>query len=73
VRNVEISAAKYNVTKSVRIDSEMAKELRNVALYEKAEPGTLLRMWIEDRLESYRQNPRYKRWRKQLTARTESP
>jgi hypothetical protein len=63
---VEVGAAKWNVTKSVRIDSEMAKELENVALFEKAEPGTLLRMWIEDRLQAYAQNPKFRRWLKQL-------
>jgi len=55
----------YNVTKSLRIDEEDAKELQKIALFEKARPGTLLRMWIHDKVETYRRNPEYKRWDKQ--------
>ena len=62
----DVVASQFNVTKSVRIDSEMANELDFIALYEKADPGTLLRMWSQDRILAYLQNPQYKRWKKQV-------
>lgn len=61
----QLELSGYNVTKSVRIDEEDAKELEKIALFEKARSGTLLRMWIHDKVETYRRNPEYKRWDKQ--------
>jgi len=55
----------YNVTKSVRIDEQDAEELQKIALYEQARPGTLIRMWVHDKVETYRRNPNYQRWNKQ--------
>lgn len=61
-----VTKAEFNLTKSLRIDEEMVGELEFIALFEKTKPGTLMRMWIQDRILAYRQNPMYKRWRKQL-------
>jgi hypothetical protein len=63
----EIKPCQYNVTKTVRINSEMAEELEFIALYETAKPGTLMRMWLQDRIQTYLRNPKYKRWRKRLS------
>lgn len=62
----EIEESGYNVTKSVRIDEEMAKRLEKIALYKKARVGTLLRMWTHDKIRTFYRNPEYKRWLKQL-------
>ena len=66
MKNAEAELAGYNVTKSVRIDEEMAKRLEKIALYEKARVGTLLRMWIHDKIQTYYRNPKFKRWLKRL-------
>lgn len=65
--NEQIKLAGYNVTKSVRIDEEMARKLEKIALYEKVRAGTLLRMWIHSKIETYYRNPNFKRWLKQLS------
>jgi len=65
--NGEVEFAGYNVTKSVRIDAEMAKWLEKIALYEKVRPGTLMRMWIQEKIMTYRRNPHFKRWLKQAS------
>jgi hypothetical protein len=46
----------------------MVEELKFIALFEKAKPGVLMRMWIQDRVLAYKQNPKYKRWKKELDA-----
>ena len=66
MKNAEAELAGYNVTKSVRIDEEMAKRLEKISLYEKARPATLLRMWIHDKIQTYYRNPNFKRWLKRL-------
>lgn len=53
-----------NITVSLRIDEETAKEVKKIALYERAKPGTLMRMWVQDKVRVYRRNPDYKRWLK---------
>jgi hypothetical protein len=68
VENVVVGRAEYNLSKSLRIDSEMVEELKFIALFEKTKSGTLMRMWIQDRILAYKQNPKYKRWRKELEA-----
>ena len=55
-----------NITKSVRIDEEMEKKLDKVALYEKVRAGTLLRMWVHDKIQTYYRNPQFKSWIRQL-------
>ena len=57
----------YNVTKSIRIDDEMAKKLQKITLFEKTKEGTLLRQWIHHKIMTYYKNPDFKRWLKQLT------
>lgn len=68
-KGVTIGAAQFNVTRSIRIDHEMVQDLKDIALYEKTKTGTLLRMWTEDKIQVYRQNPAFKRWRKELNER----
>ena len=60
----EIKPAQFNLTKSLRIDSEMVEELEMIAKYEKLTTGTLMRMWIQDRIQVYQNNSRDKRWKK---------
>ena len=69
MKNEGAELAGYNVTKSVRIDEEMAKRLEKIGLYEKARPGTLLRMWVHDKIQVYYRNPNFKRWLKRLEGR----
>ena len=64
----ELELAGYNVPKTVRIDEEMEKELRKIAIYEKKKLGTLLRDWMHEKIRTYRRNPDYKRWLKMLEA-----
>lgn len=66
MENKEVELAGYNVTKSVRIDEEMEKRLRRIAIYEKVSPATLMRMWTEDKIRTYYRNPDFKRWLKNL-------
>jgi len=71
MKNVVVTKAEYNLTRSLRIDEEMSKELDIIALFEKTKASTLMRMWTQDRILAYKQNPKYKRWKKELeTART---
>ncbi len=65
--NEEFLFAGYNVTKTVRLDAAMVDWLEKIALYEKAKPGTLMRMWIQDKIQTYLRNPHFKRWLKQLS------
>ena len=62
----EVEESGYNVTKSIRIDEEMAKRLEKIALYQKARVGTLMRMWVHDKIRTFYRNPDFKRWLKQL-------
>lgn len=63
--------AGYNQTRTLRIDEEMERDIDLIALNEREKPGTLMRMWVQDRILSYKQNPKYKRWKKEFeTART---
>ena len=64
--NEQIEVAGYNVTKTIRIDEEMEKRLQKIGLYEKAKPGTLMRMWIHGKIRTYYRNPDFKRWLKRL-------
>jgi hypothetical protein len=68
VKKGEVGKATWNLSKTLRIDSEMVEELKFIALFEKAKPGVLMRMWIQDRVLAYKQNPKYKRWKKELDA-----
>lgn len=61
----EVGPALFNLTKSLRIDSEMVKELELIAKYEKSTTGALMRMWVQDRIQAYENNSRYKRWKRQ--------
>jgi hypothetical protein len=71
MKNVVVTKAEYNLTRSLRIDEEMSKELDIIALFEKSKASTLMRMWVQDRILAYKQNPKYKRWTKELdTVRT---
>ena len=63
----EIEEAGYNMTKSVRIDKEMADRLEKIGLYEKTKSATLMRMWIQDKILTYYRNPKYKHWLKRLS------
>jgi len=65
--NEDLELAGFNVTKSVRIDEEMANRLENIALYEKIKSATLMRMWTQDKILTYYRNPKFKRWLKQLS------
>lgn len=56
----------FNVTRSLRIDEEMAKKLKNVAIFEKMREGTLLRQWIHEKIRTYYRNPEFKQWVKRL-------
>ena len=56
----------YNVTKSVRIDAEMADRLEKIGLYEKTRSATLMRMWVQDKILTYYRNPKFKQWLKKL-------
>jgi hypothetical protein len=69
----KVEAATYNLTKSLRIDSEMAKELKFIEKYEKTTAGTLMRMWIQDRIQSYLNNQRYRRWKRGQTKDEDKP
>jgi len=62
----ELEEAGYNVTKSIRIDAEMAKRLEFIGAYEKTAPATLLRMWTQQKILTYYRNPKFKQWLKQL-------
>lgn len=66
MKMAEIGAAKFNVTKSVRIDSEMANELDLIALFIGNKPSQIMREWVQDKILTYQRNPKYKWWRKQL-------
>jgi len=68
MKNVVVTKAEYNLTRSLRIDEEMSKELDIIALFEKSKASTLMRMWVQDRILAYKQNPKYKRWKKELEA-----
>jgi len=68
MKNVVITKAEYNLTRSLRIDEEMSKELDIIALFEKTKASTLMRMWVQDRILAYKQNPKYKRWNKEREA-----
>jgi len=72
MKKEESELAGYNVTKSVRIDEEMAKRLEKIALYEKASVGTLMRMWVHDKILTYYRNPKFKRWLKMLMGERQS-
>jgi len=65
--NEEIEFAGYNVTKSLRIDELDAKRLEKIALYERVRIGTLLRMWVHDKILTYYRNPQFRRWLKQAS------
>jgi len=69
MKNVVVTKAEYNLTRSLRIDDEMSKELDIIALFEKTKASTLMRMWVQDRILAYKQNPKYKRWKKEAEAR----
>lgn len=56
----------FNVTKSLRIDEEMAKKLKKISIFEKTREGTLLRQWIHDKIRTYYRNPEFKQWVKRL-------
>lgn len=58
----DLELAGMNVPKTVRIDEEMEKELRKIAVYEKKKMGAMLRDWIYDKIRTYHRNPDYKRW-----------
>ena len=66
MKNEEIEESGYNVSKTLRIDEEMAKRLEKIALFEKTKSGTLLRQWLNDKIRTYYRNPEFKRWLKQL-------
>jgi len=68
MNNVVVTKAEYNLTRSLRIDEEMSKELDIIALFEKTKASTLMRMWVQDRILAYKQNPKYKRWNKEREA-----
>jgi len=68
MKNVVVTKAEYNLTRSLRIDEEMSKELDIIALFEKTKASTLMRMWVQDRILAYKQNPKYKRWNKEREA-----
>jgi len=62
----EPELAGFNVPVTVRIDEEMEKELRKIAVFEKKKMGTLLRDWIHEKIRTFHRRPDYKRWCKQL-------
>ena len=64
MKNATVGPSEWNVTRSVRISHEMSEELERIALFEAAKEGTLLRMFLQDRILGYLSNPRYKRWLK---------
>lgn len=68
MKNEESELAGYNVTVSVRIDAEMEKRLQKIALYEKGRVGTILRMWIQDKVLTYYRDPKFQHWLRQLRA-----
>lgn len=68
MKNAETELAGYNVTVSVRIDAEMEKKLQKIALYEKARVGTMLRMWIQDKVLTTYRDPKFQHWLRQLKA-----
>jgi len=68
MKNVVVTKAEYNLTRSLRIDDEMSKELDIIALFEKTKASTLMRMWVQDRILAYKQNPKYKRWNREREA-----
>jgi hypothetical protein len=68
MKNVVVTKAEYNLTRSLRIDEEMSKELDIIALFEKTKASTLMRMWVQDHILAYKQNPKYKRWNKEREA-----
>ena len=65
----DLELAGFNVPKTVRIDAEMEKDLRKIAIFRKKKPGTLMREWIYDKIRTTKRNPEYKRWLKLLEGR----
>lgn len=59
-----VEAAKFNVTKSIRIDSEMANELALIEQFKKIPAGILMRGWIQDRIQAFQGNARYRLWKR---------
>lgn len=68
-KNGDLELAGFNIPKTVRIDAEMDKDLRRMALFYKKRPGTLMRDWIYDKIRVTKRNPEYKRWAKMLAGR----
>jgi len=66
MEKIEEGLMGYNVTKSVRIDAEMADRLEKIGLYEKTRSATLMRMWVQDKILTYYRNPKFKQWLKKL-------
>lgn len=60
----DLELAGFNVPKTVRIDAEMEKDLRKMAIFFKKKPGTLMRDWLYDKIRTTKRNPEYKRWLK---------
>lgn len=56
----------YNLTKSVRMDGEMAHQINLIALFERAKPGTLLKLWVYEKIRTYYRNPDFKHWEKRV-------
>ncbi len=69
VKIEDLELAGFNVPKTVRIDAEMEKDLRKIAIFRKKKPGTLMREWIYDKIRTTKRNPEYKRWLKLLEGR----
>lgn len=54
-----------NVTVSVRFDNEDVAEIDKIALFERARPGLLLRLWIHEKIRSFTHNRDFKKWLKE--------
>ncbi len=64
VKNEDLELAGFNVPKTVRIDAEMEKDLRKIAIFYKKKQGALMRDWLYEKIRTTKRNPEYKRWLK---------